>query len=168
MQHSDTLLTIAELAVALAGFASLVSVIGGRRDKVSRGQNQSRLQWMLELGLRNAAFAVIPLPFVEAGYSDPTIWRSMSGLYILAMIGHFFLLRQRHQGRQLLLGASRSLGISSAGLFTISAAVSILNVFGMGGSNAFSLYIASLVLGLGYAGLLFVSVASSVFHDDST
>ena len=36
MEHRDTLLTIAEIAVALAGFASIVTVIARRADDRSR------------------------------------------------------------------------------------------------------------------------------------
>lgn len=166
MQHGDTLLSIAEIAVALAGFTSLVTVLGSRQDRASRARDRSRLQVMLELGLRNAAFAVIPLPFLEAGASEPALWRIMSGFYLLAMAGHVVLQNRRGQG--LALWGASSLRVSLVAVATISAVASAANVLGVHGSSSFSLYVASLVLGLVFAGLIFLSVASSVFRAEDT
>lgn len=165
MQYNDTLLTIAELAVALAGFASLVSVLGQRQDKGSRALDSFRLQAMLEMALRNAAFALIPLPFLQTGASDPTIWRILSGVYLLAMVSHAGF--QIYRGHALVWGASW-LKVSLVSLTLISAVASAANILGLGGSHAFSLYLAALLVGLGFAGLLFLSVASSVFRQQSS
>jgi len=49
MEHRYTLLTIAEIAVALAGLASIVSVITQRTDESSRVADSYRLRLMLEV-----------------------------------------------------------------------------------------------------------------------
>jgi hypothetical protein len=82
VEHRDTLFTIAEIAVALAGFASLVSVIGGRQNDTSRVIASLRLRTMLEVAFRNTFFALLPLPFLQLAPSDPIVWRISSGLYI--------------------------------------------------------------------------------------
>jgi len=158
LEHRETLLTIAEIAVALAGFASLVSVIGGRRNDASRVSASLRLRAMLEIALRNAAFALLPLPFLQYAPSDPVVWRVSSGVYIAATAGHY-LLRLRSS-------AAPGEGwhrVSNLILFSITVLVGLANVFGLGGSNAFSLYLANLLLGLGAAGISFISVTTSVF-----
>ena len=161
MEHRETLLTIAELAVALAGFASLVSVIGGRPNDASRVSASLRLRAMLEIALRNAAFALLPLPFLQFAPSDPVVWRISSGVYVAATAGHF-LLRLRSTDPP---GESWH-SVSNRILFSITVLVGLANVFGFGGSNAFSLYLANLLLGLGAAGLSFISVATSVFGSE--
>ncbi len=88
MEHDDTLLTIAEIAIALAGFASLISVIGRRSSNAARATGSLRLRLMLEVSFRNAAFALLPLPFVEVAPSDPMIWRIFSGLYLVVTTVH--------------------------------------------------------------------------------
>jgi len=159
VEHRDTLLTIAELAVALAGFASLVSVIGGRQNGTSRVFASMRLRLMLEVAFRNAAFALLPLPFLQLAPADPMVWRISSGLYIIITLGHTFLrLRRNQPAGESWLSASTSI------LLSISVLTALANVLGMGGSNAFSLYLANLLLGLGAAGLSFLSVADSVFR----
>jgi hypothetical protein len=161
VEHRETLLTIAELAVALAGFASLVSVIGGAND-ASRASASLRLRAMLEIALRNAAFALLPLPFLQFAPSDPLVWRISSGVYIAAIAGHFFLrLRSR------LLPGKGWHFIANAVLVSLTVLVGVANVIGLGGSNAFSLYLANLLLGLGAAGLSFISVATSVFGSEN-
>ena len=42
---------------------------------------------------------------------------------------------------------------------------SVANVLGLGGANAFSLYLASLLFGLSVAGLAFLSVVASALSD---
>jgi len=158
VEHRDTLLTIAEIAVALAGFASLVSVIGGRQNDTSRVIASLRLRTMLELAFRNAFFALLPLPFLQFAPSDPIVWRISSGLYIAITIGYFLLrLRERESAGESWLSVSTRI------LFSITILAGLANVFGLGGSNAFSLYLANLLLGLCVAGLFFVSVSASVF-----
>lgn len=74
MEHSETLLTLAELAVALVGFSSLVTVLDRHPGPASRVQVRSRYQMMMEIGSRNAGFAVIPIPLLATGHSGPTLW----------------------------------------------------------------------------------------------
>ena len=156
MDYSDTLLTIAELGIALAGFATLATAIARRRD----GQIPAlgpRLVQMLEVALRNVAFAVLPLPFLASFSSDPNLWRVGSGLYVVTVWAHGYF-RFRGSG----FFAEGWFGISNSVLVATTSLVAIANIFGLAGSEAFSLYIANLLLGLGASGLAFLSVAKGV------
>ncbi len=53
-------------------------------------------------------------------------------------------------------------GISNWVLVAATSLVAIANTLGLAGSDAFSLYIANLLLGLGDSGLAFLSVAKGV------
>jgi hypothetical protein len=100
----------------------------------------------------------LPLPFLQLAPSDPILWRISSGLYIATTIGYFFLrLRENESTRE------RWLSLSTRILFSITILAGLANVLGLGGANAFSLYLANLLLGLWVAGLYFVSVSASVF-----
>ncbi len=166
MEQSDTLLTLAEIAVALAGFSSLVTVLDRNPDPASRVQVRNRLQMMLEIGLRNAGFAVIPIPLLAAGYSGPTVWRMMSALYLIAMLAHIGL--QRSRGHLTALSAGSKLRAVLIGLPLISALICGVNAVGLGGSISFSLYIASLILGLAFAGLVFLLVSDRMTREEQT
>lgn len=155
MDQADTLLTIAELGVALAGFASIVTVIG-RRQSVVVG---APLRVMLEVALRNAAFALLPLPFLQSLPSDPIVWRVGSGLYLIA-VGLHYLFRVRRANTV----SERWLNVSGQILVALTAVAGVANVLGLAGSDAFSLYLANLLLGLGASGLYFLSVIATVFR----
>lgn len=165
MQYSETLLTIAELAVALAGFASLVSVIGRRQDERSRAIDSFRLQSMLEVALRYAALALVPLPFLQLAATSPMVWRLSSGLYLVSTV-IYGVFRTRRARALEVVASERWLIISAAVLTSVASLINLANVFGLGGSDAFSLYLASLILGLGVTGLIFLSVAASVFRGE--
>jgi hypothetical protein len=158
VEHGDTLLTIAEIAIALAGFASLISVIGRRPSDTARATSSLRLRLMLEVSFRNAAFALLPLPFVEIAPSDPMLWRIFSGLYLVVTTIHVAIRLRTGDAN-----AERLLAFPSMILFGITVLASVANVIGLGGAHAFSLYLTNILLGLGSAGLMFLSVAATVF-----
>jgi len=163
VDYSGTLLTIAELGVALAGFASLVSVIGRRGDDKSRTIDSFRLRSMLEIALRTVALALVPLPFLQFASSDPTLWRLSS---VLALVSTAVVFRNSIRRARSVEGifGERTLIVSIAALSLIGVLSHLANALGLGGSNAFSLYLGGLLLSLGISGLLFLSVASSVLR----
>lgn len=164
METSDTLLSLAELAIALAGFSSLFSVLDRSLDPQARSRARSDLQIMLEIGLRNATFAGIPLPLIASGFAGPSLWRWLSGLYLVAMLGHIQYQRSRSDHR--ILSQTSDLRPVLIGVTLASALISAANVVGLAERHAFSLYLASLILGLVFAGLLFVAVARRVTWED--
>ena len=156
MEHRDTLLTIAELAVALAGFASIVSVVGQRGGATRRAADALRIRLMLEVALRNAAFAVMPLPFLAAYPNEPALWRVFSGLYLMVALvyAYFRLDDTRRTG-------PRWSSVSTQVLLALTALVAIANVIGLGGPYTFSLYAANVLGGLAVSGITFLAVAGS-------
>jgi hypothetical protein len=167
VDQSEALLTLAELAVALAGFASLVSVIGRRPDEKSRGVDSFRLQIMLEMCFRNAALALLPLPFLAAEPSDPSwVWRASSGVFLVSTLVYAFFTARRTRRTQ--DAYEPALLFRMTAIAALSVLVNLANVLGLGGAHAFALYFGALALALGSAGLLFLAVAASVFRERGT
>jgi len=166
VDYSGILLTIAELGVALAGFASLVSAIGRRRDNRSRAIDSLRLRSMLEMALRTVALALVPLPFLQFASSDATVWRLSSVLALVSTAAFLPYSVRRARSVDGIYG-ERALIISIAALSFIGVLSHVANVLGLGGANAFSLYLGGLLPAMGISGLLFVSVASSVLRPPS-
>lgn len=83
MSGFDILVAISEVAVAFAGFASLVSILGQRRSVDDARVLGVRMRAMLLASLLVVAFALVPLVLVEFGGSTATVWR-MSSLGLLA------------------------------------------------------------------------------------
>lgn len=161
MEHRETLLSFAEIAVALAGFTGLVGVLGKRESGDSREIGWIRLRTMLEVALRNAALALLPIPFLGMTSSETVVWRIASGVYLVTVLA--LLLFRRRQARLATLGQALSGRFLS--LLPLSLLACVANILGMGGPHAFALYFLSLLLGLITAGMLFVSAAASFFDD---
>jgi hypothetical protein len=81
------LLTVAEVAVAFAGFAGLVTVLTQRLTKTERDFDVVRFRDMLLLSLIAAAFALFPTLPVTFGASEEITWRISSGLFVVAWAG---------------------------------------------------------------------------------
>jgi len=161
VEHRETLLAFAEIAVSLAGFTGIVGVLGQRESGDSREIVWLRLRAMLEVALRNAAFALLPIPFLGMASSETVVWRIASGVYLVTVVA--FILLRRRQARLTTVGQALSAPFLS--LLPLSLLACVANVLGLGGPHAFSLYFLSLLLGLLTAGMLFVSVAASFFDD---
>jgi hypothetical protein len=164
MEPTDVLLTIVEIAVALAGFASLVTVIGRRDDDSKRKQDTLRLRLMLEVTLRIAALALVALPFVQQA-PGPVTWRLLSGLHLVTTAIHAAHIMRSIRGKDQ-QPSPKGLSLPVSTLTALAVAASTVNVVGYAPLGSFAMFLAALVSGLMVAGMLFVSVASSVLRDD--
>ena len=94
---SDSLTLMAELAIALAGFASLVAIIGQRRSRDSPAVEATRLRAMLETSLLTGAACLIPLVVAKSDMPLAAVWRGSSGVLMvgIALLGaHHIRLRR--------------------------------------------------------------------------
>lgn len=161
MDERDTLLTLAELAVAFAGFTGIVEALRRYDDESRRRLGQLRLRSMLEVALRNAGFAILPIPFLDLPNAETYLWRVGSGLYFVAVTAYVIHRRRTDFSSWAQSGALlRVVPMPIAWLLPISLSACLANVFGLGGSYASSLYLFSLILGLVSAGVLFLVVAA--------
>ena len=84
MSESDVLLTIAEVAVAFAGFASLVGVLGQRTSADDPRVIGVRMRGMLLSSLMVVAFSLFPILLAGYGASPDLLWMGCS-LALLAV-----------------------------------------------------------------------------------
>lgn len=84
MNGTELLPTIAEVSVAFAGFASLVSVLGQRHSVGNFEVNVVRLRGMLETSLIAVVFSLAPFLPRELGFSELASWRIASAFFALA------------------------------------------------------------------------------------
>ena len=90
MVESDVLLTIAEVAVAFAGFASLVGILGHRTSVDDPRVLGVRMRAMLLSSLLVVAFAILPIIVARYGASPDFIWTA-SSLVLLAATWSYLL-----------------------------------------------------------------------------
>ena len=89
MDETDILLTVAEIGVALAGFASLAAILGRRYKHTDPLVNAIRLRGLLDAGLSTMLLALIGVLMVKIGGPSDWVWRgaSIAGLLFVSTIG---------------------------------------------------------------------------------
>jgi hypothetical protein len=165
LNDADFLFTVAEVSVALAGFAGLVSVVADRLGGRSGELGAHRLRTMLLYSLTATFFCLIPYICIRAGLAEIPSWRLCSaGLFIawLLVFGRAFP-RARRFSRGIpflhLLLAYLGIALSVVGLAVLAA-----NAAGAFGSHANVAYLVAIVLLLLAATRLFVRLFVSLIR----
>lgn len=161
MPESDILLTVAELSVAFAGFATLAGVLGKPRSAHAAFMNAARLRGMLESAVLALAFALIPfVPFLF-GLDQDASWRLAAVGFLMANATRQFFLFRRLPG-------IRAAGASTVWLTvilvaqTVSSFVLLAVVAGLAGSHAGAAYVLSLFIALFASAVFFLRLAETL------
>jgi hypothetical protein len=157
---SDSLTIMAELAVALAGFASLVAIVGQRQSRDSPAVEALRLRSMLETSLLTGAACLIPLIAAKSDMPLSAVWRGSSGVLMVGIALLFV-----HQMR---LRLSLSGSFQTPPWWRITAPCLQGSAFLASGFNVVGLvpwteaaYLSALATLLIFAGLLFLQIVVS-------
>ena len=164
MGGESALETLAEVAIALAGFGSLLVVL--RRAPESPWQAGEGTDLFIVVGgsLLVLFFALAPLPLFHLGLSEPGVWRLSSALLALGLVAAYVVVLRRRtrllrEGiRPTLPGLSSALAqlpLLLAALLALNAA-SVLPAPGAGG------YLLALVLLLAGSAFPLVSMVAQV------
>ena len=165
MPTDDLLFTFAEVAVAFAGFAGLVTVLT-RRDARSPAQtalDMENLQGVLAASLIVVAFSLLPSVVMHIGIEPKRAWRVASGAFCIAAFTYAFysipgyVTRYRAAGKALPVSLKFSISLVAVSILTL--ALSTLGIV----PERF--YPVPLVCYLYFAGIAFVRVFTSVGRD---
>ena len=161
MTESDILLTVAELAVAFGGFATLAGVLGKPRSIDAAYMNASRLRGMLESALLALIFALFPFVPLLFGVDPNASWRIAAAFFLAASIARVVSLFRR-------FAEIRSAGASKGWLAIVVAAqlasilVLLIVAIGLSGEHAAAAYVLSLFIGLFVSAVFFLRLASTL------
>jgi hypothetical protein len=148
---TDALLTTAEIAVAFAGFASVVTVFRRRDDRSLSPPDIVRFQLMISASLSVVLFALLPFAFLFFGSAEPRIWSTSSAILALYL------------GTSLVIITRRTLSLASAKalspLVTWPFLVAAIGVFVLQVLNAAGV-VFQRELGPYFLGLLYLLVLS--------
>lgn len=145
----ETLYQMAELAIGLAGFASVVAFFRHRESGHWSRADADRFNGLVLHAMIAFAFCMLPTLLAVFTSSAETVWRVAStvlGLQILSQIGIVCLLPSSGTATRvaLLLGGGAA------------AALQALNAFGVGFSGEFAPYLAGILWHLLQGGFVFV------------
>lgn len=166
MDETDILLTLAEIGVALAGFASLAAVLGRRYRNTAPLVNAIRLRGLLDAGISAMMLALIGVLMLQIGGESPWVWQGAAavGLFFVSTIGTAAFRREKL--RRHLPGFRKR---ASFIMFTLVAMVFVgftIITAGLAGEFGFQIYLAMLLLLLVICCTMFVLVIASLMKSE--
>ncbi len=167
LENTDTLLAMAEIAAAFAGFAALVSVIRRASDQPADAVHDLlRLRLVISSSVAGVAGALIPVGLAGYGLDPDLIWRLAALMFlildngiIVSFIGSYKPVRGSFPPDKL-----------AVVLVTVLEAVEqvslIAVVLGLAFGNAPALYVTALIANVCQAGFIFVRFVGSAFRHE--
>lgn len=162
MDEIEILLTVAEIGVALAGFASLAAILGRRDKHTDPLVNAIRLRGLLDAGLSTMLLALIGVLMLKIGGASGWVWQAAAGagLLFVSTIGTGAFRREKL--RRHLPGFRK---LASTIMFTLVAAAFVGFAFvavGFAGDYGFHIFFGILCLLLIICCTMFVLVIASL------
>lgn len=156
---TDYFLTVAELAVALAGFGSLASLIGRSSGAESAAVDAGRLRGMLERSLSVMVLAVFPVALSQFDLAPGIVWGACATIFVIAApFLHFLPIRRMQRLPEYRPGFAYQASGHAGMVLTIGLLVlGLLGVLPVVPAYGFAL-----VIELSMAAGMFVRVASSL------
>ena len=158
MQGSDVLLTIAEVAVAFAGFASIAVLFQHRDPRQWPPEVVVRLRTMIESSLATLFTALLPFALFHLGLADQALWAASSLLLALILVGYggrVWALSRRSLAAGRLSRAFTATNGAIALLLTVAL---LLNSAGVLFQRSFGPYLVAVLWNLGFTSLMFLRV----------
>jgi hypothetical protein len=98
MDSEGPLLTIAEISVALTGFASIVVAIRGTNASGWSPQDRFGLANVFAASLAALVGSLLPFPLHHLALSDPVVWSISNGLFAVMLVAYLMFLAIRQRG----------------------------------------------------------------------
>jgi hypothetical protein len=160
---AGSLTIFGQIAIALAGFASLVSVIGAREGGDPPMLDANRLRNLVDTSLLVVVFSLLPTVFVTLVGDVPGVWRAASALYALCLlIWGVVAWRRQHRLRRAGIRVRRRWALVLWICHGIGTATLGLGAAGWASRPASGLYALGLMFNLIGACLIFVLVIGSI------
>lgn len=162
MENEGLLIGIAEVSIALTGFAGVVVVLGRRASGPWPLAEQFQLRSLVENGLLVVLAALLPFAVSQHTEEPSVIWRVSSGIFGAVAGFHAFVIQACRQ-RQLRRGSEQSSGpLIPTALVAVLVPVSVvvhgalvLNAAGVMFDGSFTPYLYGLLWDLSMGAMFF-------------
>lgn len=168
LENTDTLLSMAEIAAAFAGFSALVSVLRRRSDNAGEAAHDLlRLRLVISSSVAGVAGALIPVGIAGYGLDPSLTWR-LSALVLLVfdngVIASFLSDYRPVRGT---FPPDRLAVVLVTCLEVVEQGSLVAVLLGLSLGNAPALYVTALIANVCQAGFIFVRFVGSAFrHTD--
>ncbi len=163
MIDRDVLFTVAEIAVALAGFSAIIGVLSTRKSSSDLKVNSLRLQVMLESCFMVAAMSLIPVVLEQFNISAPVLWRVACAAFLCVVIPYEFVARKRTKGMPNMTLTKLNVNTVNWALSFGADLVLVAILLSLVGAYSEAFYLVVLLLQLTVAGTLFIHFAAETF-----
>ena len=163
LNHTETLMTLAEVSATFAGFAALVTLFARRRVEGGAAHDLMRLRLVIGASVVVVMGALIPVAIAGFGVPEATIWRSSALVFqilICFVIGSFLSSYRTVRGS---FPPDRLAVLVAVGLEILIQFSLITILFGGVEERHYGLYIAALIGTVGQAAFVFLRLVESSF-----
>jgi hypothetical protein len=162
LEEIDILLTIAEIGVALAGFASLASILGHEDKNIDPLVNAIRFRALLDAGLSAMLLALIGVLVVKIGGPVDRAWQAASGVGVLFLVTIGYSTYRRSAQRRHLPGFRKRVSVVIYSILVLMLVGFAFASTGLAGAYSFHVFFANLILLLMICCTMFVLVIASL------
>lgn len=167
LENTDTLLSLAEIAAAFAGFAALVSVIRRKTDRPGEEVHDLlRLRLIISSGVVGVAAALIPVGLAGYGLTNGLIWRLSSLTFLVLGYGIIFAFVNSYRPVRGGFPPDRLAVVVATSIEVVEQVSLFVVLFGVPFGNPAALYVTALIGNICQAGFIFVRFVASAFGTD--
>lgn len=168
MTNTDTLLALAEICAAFAGFAALVSALRRDRGVIAEAVHDLlRLRLVISSSVAGVAAALIPLGLAGYGLDIGLTWRVAALAFLILDNGIIVSFLGAYSPVKDIVDPDKlAIAVVSA-LEVLEQASLALVVLGLWTENAPALYVTALIANICQAGFIFVRFVGSALHHEN-
>ena len=168
LENSDTLLSMAEIAAAFAGFAALLSVIRRASDQPAEAAHDLlRLRLVISSSVAGVAAALVPVGLAGYGLDSHQIWRLAAVIFLVLDNGIIVSFVRSYQPVRGAFPPDRLAVVLVTGLEIVEQLSLLVVVLGLSMANGPALYVTALIANICQAGFVFVRFVGSAFRHSS-
>lgn len=162
MQEIDVLLAVAQIGIAIAGFASIATVVGHAKQGTDPRVNSIRLRGLLDTSLSVMLLALVAIVFLETEKLSDRAWQLSSVVGLLTTAGLGRAIIKRSVSVRQLPGYNHSVAGVLYAIFGAVVVAFLVNSSGFLSELGYPIYLSALVLILTICCVWFVLVIISL------
>jgi len=165
LENTDTLLSMAEIAAAFAGFAALVSVIRrGSKNRAEASHDLLRLRLVISSSVSGVAASLIPVGLAGYGIEAGLTWRLAALIFLILDNGIIASFVGAYQPVRGTFPPDRLAVVLVSSLEVVEQVSLITVLLGIPFGNPAALYVTALIANICQVGFIFVRFVGSAFQ----
>jgi hypothetical protein len=168
MPTTETLLSLADICAAFAGFAALVSVLRHNSDQLGGAiHDLLRLRLVISSAVAGVVSALLPVGLAGFGIETSLLWRLAAAAFLVLDNGIIISFARTYSPVREVIEPDR-LAVSVVSMLeVVEQSCLVAVVAGLSISNAPALYVTALIANISQAGFIFVRFVGSTFRHEN-